>query len=80
MENHKAPDYLELVTKMLQNFHTLGATMVIKLHFLHNHLNRFPDNLSDYSEEQGERFHQDIRIMVEIYKSRCDRHMMAHYC
>ena len=31
--NHKATDYSELVAKMLQNFHALGATMSIKLHF-----------------------------------------------
>ena len=78
--NHKAPDYSELVAKMLQNFHRLGANMSIKLHFLHSHLDRFPDNLGDYSEEQGERFHQDIRIMEERYQGRWDRHMMADYC
>lgn len=78
--NHRAPDYLELVEKMLQNFRTLGANMSIKVHFLHSHLDRFPDNLGDYSEEQGERFHQDIRTMEERYQGRWDRHMMADYC
>lgn len=78
--NHRAPDYLELVEKMLQNFGTLGANMSIKVHFLHSHLDRFPDNLGDYSEEQGERFHQDIRTMEERYQGRWDRHMMADYC
>lgn len=51
-----------------------------KIHFLHSHLDRFPDNLGDYSEEQGERFHQDIRIMEERYQGRRDSHMMADYC
>ena len=59
--NHKVPDYSELVAKMLQNFHTLEASMSIKLHFLQSHLDRFP------SEEQGEEFHQNIRIMEERY-------------
>ena len=54
LENHKTSDYSELVAKMLQNFHTLGATMSIKLHFLHSHLDRFPDSLGDYSDKQGE--------------------------
>ncbi|KAJ8707600.1 hypothetical protein PYW07_011277 [Mythimna separata] len=78
--NHKAPEYQELVAKMLQNFNKLGVNMSIKLHFLHSHLDRFPQNLGDYSEEQGERFRQDIRIMEERYQGRWDSHMMADYC
>ena len=37
--------------------------MSIKLHFLDSHIYYFPENLGDYSEEQGERFHQDIYNM-----------------
>ena len=54
--------------------------MSIKVHYLHNHLDRFPENLGDYSEEQGERFHQDIKTMEERYQGRWDTHMMADYC
>ncbi|KAJ8722816.1 hypothetical protein PYW07_003996 [Mythimna separata] len=64
--------------KILQNFNRLGVNM--SMHFLHSHLDRFPQNLGDYSEEQGERFHQDIRIMEERYQGRWDSHMMADYC
>lgn len=78
--NHKAPDYQKLVDEMLRNFCSLGANMSIKLHFLHSHLDKFPKNLGDYSEEQGERFHQDIKIMEERYQGRWDCHMMADYC
>ncbi|GBP38254.1 hypothetical protein EVAR_18134_1 [Eumeta japonica] len=35
--------------------------MGIKLHYLHSHLDHYPENLGDLSEEQGERFHQDIK-------------------
>ena len=35
------------------------------MHFLFSHLDRFPENLGDLSEEQEERFHQDIRTMEE---------------
>lgn len=78
--NHKAADYSKIVAKMLVNFKKLGANMSIKLHYLHSHLDRFPDNLGDYSEEQGERFHQDIKTMEERYQGRWDHHMMADYC
>ncbi|GBP00205.1 hypothetical protein EVAR_832_1 [Eumeta japonica] len=78
--NHKAPNYEEIVQNMLTNFQTLGANMSIKLHYLRNHLDKFPDNLGNYSEEQGERFHQDLKVMEERYQGRWDCHMMADYC
>ena len=32
--------------------------MSLKIHFLHSHLDFFPENLGDVSDEHGERFHQ----------------------
>jgi hypothetical protein len=77
---HKSQNYVELVGEMLTNFNKLGCNMSIKVHYLHSHLDRFPENLGDLSEEQGERFHQDIRTMEERYQGRWDTHMMADYC
>lgn len=54
--------------------------MNLKLHFLHSHLDYFPKNLSDYSEEQDERFRQNIREMECRYQGRWDVNMMADYC
>ncbi|GBP95366.1 hypothetical protein EVAR_99749_1 [Eumeta japonica] len=54
--------------------------MSIKLHFLHSHLDRFPENLGDMSEEQGERMRQDLRVMEERYQGFCDTNIMADYC
>ena len=42
--------------------------MNIKVHFLHSHLDKFPENLGDITEEQGERFHQYIKVMGERYQ------------
>ncbi|TGZ53494.1 hypothetical protein DBV15_12132 [Temnothorax longispinosus] len=42
------------------------------LHFLHLHLDYFPENLADYSEEQGERFYQDMKKMDRRYQERLD--------
>ena len=78
--NNKADNYQELVEMMLTNFQALGARMSIKVHYLFSHLDRFPENLGDVSEEQGERFHQDIKSMEERYQGRWDTHMMADYC
>ena len=50
------------------------------MHFLFSHLDRFPENLGDVSDEQGERFHQDIKEMEIRYQGRWDAVMMADYC
>ena len=54
--------------------------MSIKVHYLHNHLDHFPKNLGDLSEEQGERFHQDIRVMEERYQGRWDATIIVGVC
>ena len=54
--------------------------MSIKLHFLHSHLSRFPENLGDMSDKQGEHFHQDINGMEVCYQGHWDATMLADYC
>jgi len=40
--------------------------MSVKVHFLHSHVNYFPENLEAIIEEQGESFHQDIKTIEKI--------------
>ena len=68
----KTPNYKELVKTLLTSLHQLSPNMSIKLHFLHSHLFRFLKNLGDLSDEQGERFHQDISDMEVHYQGRWD--------
>ena len=58
--NNKSVDYKDKIKEMLNNYKKLGCLMSLKLHFLESHVDYFPENLGDYSEEQGERF---IRIL-----------------
>ena len=53
--NRRAANFEEVVQNMLDAFQRLGANMSIKVHFLHNHLDRFPANCGDVSDESGER-------------------------
>ena len=78
--NTKSDDYRNVVETMLENYHKLGCNMSIKVLFLNSHLEQFPDNLGVVSDEQAERFHQDIKVMEERYPKRWDIHMMADYC
>lgn len=78
--NHRSLQYQKAVDELMKNFCQLGARMSVKMHFLRSHLDYFPENCGDFSEEQGERFHQDIRVMEERYQGRCDVNFLADYC
>jgi len=78
--NYKSVDYDVHVKLMICHFRELGCRMSVKMHFLDSHLDYFPANLGAYSEEQGERFHQDISEMECRYQGRWNVNMMADYC
>ena len=78
--NHKAKDYKELVQNMLDQFRKHGSCISLKMHFQFSHIEYFPENLGDFSEEQGERFHQDIGQMEQRYQGRWNINLMADFC
>ena len=47
---------------------------------MNSHVKYFSENLEDCSEEQGERFHQDIKVIEQRYQGRWNENMMADYC
>ena len=65
---------------MISNLGVMGCNMSIKLHFLNSHIDYFPENLGAVSEEQGERFHQDLKELEVRYQGRWNTNMMADYC
>uniref|UniRef100_A0A1B0CSA1 Uncharacterized protein n=1 Tax=Lutzomyia longipalpis TaxID=7200 RepID=A0A1B0CSA1_LUTLO len=78
--NVRDPNYKDLVEEMLDAFKNLGINMSLKIHFFHAHLDKFPENCGDFSDEQGERFHQDITTMESNYQGFWGKSMMADYC
>jgi hypothetical protein len=78
--NHKAQNFDELIDDMLKSYKRMGCRMSLKIHFLHSHLDFFPPNLGDVSDEHGERFHQDISEMETRYQGRFNPNMMGDYC
>ena len=58
----------EIVDELLLSLRGHWCRMIIKLHYLHSHLDKFPDNLEVVSEERGEKFHQDINVMEDRYQ------------
>ena len=78
--NKKSENYKEVVSNLLSKYHALGCHMSLKIHFLHSHLDFFPSNFGDVSDEHGERFHQDISEMEKRYQGKWNSSMMADYC
>jgi hypothetical protein len=78
--NNRARNYGELVDKMLEAYKRMKCNMSLKIHFLHSHLDFFPSNLGDVSDEHGERFHQDVATMEKRYKGKSTLSMLADYC
>lgn len=76
----KSPDYKKGVQELLDAYKEMGCRMSLKLHFLHSHLDFFPTNLGDVSDEMGERFHQDIKSMEKRYQGFWNESMMSDYC
>ncbi|KAJ8880203.1 hypothetical protein PR048_016669 [Dryococelus australis] len=75
----RAANYRELANEIIIAYRNLGCNMSLKVHFLHLHLDSFPGNCSDVSDEQGERFHKDITI-EKRYEGKLMPKMLADYC
>ncbi|ESO10333.1 hypothetical protein HELRODRAFT_183749 [Helobdella robusta] len=78
--NHRSEDYVNLVENFIMAYQNMGCRMSLKIHFLHSHLSFFPANLGAVSDEQGERFHQEISVMEHRYQGRFDSNMMGDFC
>lgn len=77
---YKSPNYKELILKLLENYEKIGAHLTLKMHFLKSHIDFFPENLGDVSDEHGERFHQDISNIEDRFNGRYTPQMLGEYC
>ena len=65
---------------MIDSYKNMGCNMSLKIHFLHLHLDFFPSNFGDVSDEHGEHFHQDIAVVEKRYQGKWSPSMLADYC
>ena len=79
LENHKADNLRKIVEELVNAYEKIGCRMSLKLHDLHSHIDEFNDNMGDYLEEQGERFHQDVKSFEERHKSQYNESMIGDY-
>ena len=76
---HKAANCQDVVQDLLTSYKAMGCSMSVKIHFLESHLDFFPENLSKFGDEYGERFHQDIVAMEKWYQDKWTSSMLADY-
>ena len=62
----KSAEYEKKIEELLMSFRQQQTRMSVKVHFLRSLVDYFP-NCRHLYEEQGMRFHRDIRIMEEHY-------------
>ncbi|GBM34776.1 hypothetical protein AVEN_7830-1 [Araneus ventricosus] len=77
--NCKAKNYVDLVNSMLNSFRDHSCNILLKVHYLNSHSDNFPEIFSDSSEEQDEKFYQDVKTMEDRYQGRCYTHMLADF-
>jgi hypothetical protein len=80
LRNNKDPDYVTTAANMLEKFKVLGCLMSLKIHIFIRTWIIFPEYLGALSEEQGERFHQDIKEMERRYQGLWNVNMVGDYC
>ena len=80
--DHKAANYQDVVQDLLTStwYKSMGCNMSLKIHFLESHLDFFPENLGEVSDEHGERLHQDILAMEKRYQGKWTSGILADYC
>lgn len=57
----------------------MKINMSPKIHYLHQHLDFFRENLGKISDEHGERFHQQIKLIENRFQGKNDENMLAEF-
>lgn len=79
-QTHPTMSKQALVTEMFRCFHLLGCNFPLKLHLLFSHLNMVPDNVDDFSDQHGERFHQQFKKVEDDFKAAPKENMLGQWC
>ena len=75
--NHKAENYVKLVAKLVKTCSKRDCRMSFKVHMLDANLDQFMENMGVYSEELGERFHQNILDFERRYPGQYNKRIMG---
>jgi hypothetical protein len=79
-KNHKAENYCDMVSDLVQSYKAMGRSMSLKVSFLNSHLDFLPEILGAVSDKHGERFHQDISSTEKRCPGKLSPNTLADYC
>jgi hypothetical protein len=69
--SQKAAKYQDVAQYLFTSYKAMGCYMSLKIHFLESHIDFiFPENLSDFSDQHGEKCHHDIVAMEKRYQGK----------
>ena len=74
--NLKEGNYRDTVADLVKSCKAMGCNMSLKVNFVDSHVDFFPENLRSVSNEHGQRFHQDISTMEELYQGKWSSRML----
>lgn len=77
--NYRHPNYKQFIENLMESYKNLDISVTIKMHSLISHLDKFKD-CGKFSDEQGERFHQDIMGIEKDYKGKDMVKGLGRYC
>ena len=64
----RADDLHIRVEAFLKSFEEIGVSISLKIHFIRDHLDRFP-SVETCSDQHGERFHQELAFLEQRFQS-----------
>ncbi|GAB0095964.1 hypothetical protein DMENIID0001_114070 [Sergentomyia squamirostris] len=69
----------KIFDELLDSYKEMNVNHSLKIHVLRYHLDCFPSNCGDFSDEHGERFHQMLRNYEERFQGKATIDMLAEY-
>lgn len=76
---HRDPHYQKHIKQLKRKMRKYKIKMTLKIHILLDHVDKFPASNSDFSDEAGERCHQDIKESVRRTKNKPLKSFLVDY-
>lgn len=68
------------IPKLMTSFKKMGCLMNLKLHIVQSHSDLFPANPASFSDEMGERAHQDLKLVEQRFAGKDLLSAITDYC
>lgn len=68
------------IDHLMRTFKKMGCLMNLKLHIVQSHNDLFPANPASFSDEMGERAHQDLKLVEQRFAGKDPLSAITDYC